>query len=699
MSSSGLLKKKLSFAGLFLIVWLVVRFGFERITTTFDEAYYISTIKIGGVYSGLVTPYLLRAINYVVSSPVVSLLTVSLVLFIMYPFFLLWFHRSFSGYSSGTLSFYLGLLLSSHYLWSSNEVRPQQIGVVVGLLLLFTTLRMFNGGTPTFQGSLVLSLLWVLLGLVHVFSLGIFLALAWFIGVVELVNDESLGKYLTVLGPSVLGLSSLLLPQYRTMVFSIKWMLKHSSNALLNFVGWNFYPSLFGGWLLLLLSGPTIAALWKKTPVLGVVLERIKAEAIERARLYIFLGAVTMAFLMVVQFNLGREAYGNVYRSLEFVMVMQAGNFFFGVLAISGFIGSLKDERTRLIRDLLVFMVFLLVLALLVSMVMPSGFGSFGFRNWMIRVYQYFVMFSIPFVARGIEDLIRGAKWRRIVVVLLVAGILISVLNVARPPVIYKYPYYWTERDLELLSKVGPGFVYLNETLTPPKNYLAVSFLGWAYGNHIESYSRSVEYLPEPDFCVSGLCHSPYPYREITLASVDFSSIAIVSGDIQGGLEEWTRSLFPSEGTKQNGPVLVLGNSTLNPLIEELESRYLLPVVVNYSIITGPHFRYYYAIKEGRRKGDVVRSMFVIQAVLVNGTPVVVVSSASLDGVAAGLWVLRNEILQNATKWKNVSFVVGEWKEKDGEVLPFVEAYSCDKNGFSYGDKIKILRVGTVGKP
>lgn len=702
MSSLGFLKNKLAFIGLFLAVWLVIRFGSGRITTTFDEAYYISTIKIGGVYSGLITPYLLRSINSIVSNPVVSLLSVSLVLFLIYPFFLLWFHRSFSGYSSNALPFYLALLLSSHYLWSSNEVRPQQTGVLVGLVLILVILRVFDGDSLAPKSVLVVSALWALLGLSHILSLGIFLALAWFIGVVKLTEGRSLSRYFMALGPSALGVLSLLLPQYRTTVFSIKWILKHSSNPLFCSAGWNFYFSLVIGWFLLLISGPLVAKMWERVPSLRSFFERIRSELTHRAGLYAFLGILGMAALMLVQFHLGAEVYEKVYRDRMFIVIMQTGNFLFGALTVVGFINALREKRQDSSTKVLVFMGLLMIFALLISMVMPSGFGSFGFRNWMIRVYQYFVVFSVPFVAREVEVLLKGTKLHRATVVaVLVIGIVISVLNVGRPPVVYNYPYYWTERDLELLPRVGPGFVYLDDTLTPPENSLAVSFLGWAYGNRIEPYPCGVEHLPEPDYCVSGLCHSPYPYQEISLASLNLSHATVVSGDTPKSLENWALSLFSITGATKTTkvPVIALGNSTLNPMIEELESQYLLPVMVNYSIITGPNFKYYYAIKEGRRKGDVVRSMFVVQAVLVNNTPVVVISSPSLDGVVAGLWVLRNEIIQSPAKWQDVSFVVGEWEEKDGEVLPFVEAYPGDKNGFSYGDEIKILRIGTVGKP
>lgn len=683
---------------MFLALWLLIRFGYGRITTTFDEAYYLSTLRTGGVYSGLITPYVLKAVNALISSPVVSLLLVSLVLFVTYPFFLLRFHRSFSGYQSTSLSFFLALLLSSHYLWSSNEVRPQQIGTLVGLVLILAVMRIHENNSSGVKGFLWVSALWVLLGLAHVLSLVVFLALAWFVGVLELIRGRPLKAYLLSLGSSFFAVSLLFISEYRTMVFSIKWMLKHSTNTLFHFIGWNFYTSLVLGWFLLLVSGPVIALLWNRNPLLSLTLGRVRDEIVKRAGLYALLGALAMACLMIVQFQLSRNVYELVYRNPYFIPIMQVGNLIFGILTIAGFIGSLNEKRSDFSREILVFMIGLMISALLVSTVMPAGFGSFGFRNWMIRMYQYFVVFSVPFVAREIEALLGSFQWRRALVLVLVFGIAVSVLNVSRPPIVYNYPYYWTESDLELLPKVGPGFVYLGDTLSPPENSLAVSFLGWAYGNRIEPYSNNLGYPPEPDQCVSDLCHSPYPYHEIPLTSVNVSQATIVSGSTPVGLTSWARSLFHLNGTGR-GPVIALGNSTLNPLISRLESRYLLPVVVNYSIVTGPHFRYYFAIREGRVKGDVDRSMFVIQAVLVNDTPVIVISSPSLDGVAAGLWVLKTEILQNRTKWRGVSFVVGEWSEKDGRVLPMLKAYPEDENGFSYGDRIKILRTGTVGKP
>jgi hypothetical protein len=128
-------------------------------------------------------------------------------------------------------------------------------------------------------------------------------------------------------------------------------------------------------------------------------------------------------------------------------------------------------------------------------------------------------------------------------------------------------------------------------------------------------------------------------------------------------------------------------------VIARLESEFLLPVQVNYSTVTGPTFRYYQTVKAGEKEGDVRKGYFVIEFVEVNGTPALVVEGVCWDAVAAGVWFLANQVLREPEKW-NYSWIVGEWEESDGKVLPFLRFYPEDKNGFSYGDRIKIVAVG-----
>lgn len=689
---------------IFPIVWFFIRFGFGRITTTFDEAYYLSTINGGGVYSGLLTPSLLRTVNGVLQDPITSLLLVSLTFFTLYPLFLLKFQGTFRGYPDPTFAFLLALLLSSHYIWSSNAVRPQQIGLLVGLFLLLYTAKAFEDGPGNLWEKVVrFSLLWVLLAVSHIFSLLVFLALVWFIGLWYLIGDgRSLKVYVLTTGTSIFGFLVLLIPQYRTMVFSAKWILKHSSSSFLQFIGWNFFPSIFIAWVLIIVAGPIIAYLEGKWRILETLLTFIRGELRERNNVYLVLGVVIVFLLMGFQVYLGLRTYSGVYRgSFVALFIMQLGNIIFNVLALLGIVRTLAEKRLDLHVAVLLFLGILTLSALVISIFMPGGFGSFGFKNWMIRVYQYAVIFAAPVVAEEIWCFIRRRSFGRVFALILLLAISTSIVNVSRPPLIYNYPYYWTSEDLRLISHVGPGFVYLKTTLSPPENFEALSFLGWAYGNNIKPLPPNLSFSVEPDKCVSSLCHSPYPYHEIPLVSVNLNRINLIYGNLPRDFARWISSLMESSKVNwsDNASILVIGNSTLTPLIGYLEDHYLVPVSVNYSIVEGPTFRYYYAIKEGQKRGDVSRSLFVIQAISLNGTPTIVVSAPSLDGVAAGTWFLFTEVLKDRAKWENVSFIVGEWGEKDGRVLPVLRAFEGDTNGFSAGDEIKILKTGTVEKP
>lgn len=695
--------RRARYAVLFVAVWLFIRFGFGRITTTFDEAYYLSTIKIGGVYSGLVTPYLLRLSSLFLGNPVHALLAVSLILFVAYPFLILGFHRRM-GYSGSTIAFLLALLLSSHYLWSSNEVRPQQIGLLIGmwLLLVYSSAIEEEKGFTSKWRYFLLTFGWVGLAFAHVFSLAITLSLVWVMMVWGIVRGSvGLRESIFLLFPSVAGFSlPLFLPQYDMTVFSVKWMLKHSSFPLLREIGWHFTAFYLAGLIALILSVPVVALVEIKAGFLRRTSDFVALELRKRTRLYLLLGVFFMLLAMVVQISLGRATYADVYKnSFDLLFLMQLGNITFNVLLLLGVVGAIKERRITGPVVLTLFLALLGAVALAFSTVMPKGFGSFGFTNWMVRVYQYLVVFGAPLVAEEIETLLPSrVVARKALTVFLLAGIVTTVLNVSRTPTLYNYPYYWTGEDLRLVPQVGPGFFYLRGSCSVPDNSQALNFLGWAYGVNIKPAPESYGSL-QPDLCVGSLCHSPYPYVEVPILSVNFDNLTVTPGSVPKSFAEWTAGLLKDGLEGHGGAFLLLGNSTLNPTVAHLEQDYLLPVSVNYSIIEGPTFRYYYAIKEGRKKGDVSRSYFVIQAVEINGSKALVISAPSLDGVAAGAWFLSNVMLPNPSEWENVSWVVGEWKEKDGRVLPFLRAFEGDTNGFSLGDEIRVVNKGTVGKP
>jgi len=618
----------------------------------------------------------------------------------MYYFAVVAFHRKFDGFA--TMEYLLmALLLSSHYIWSANEVRPQQTGLLFGLAVILWIRKVIHGSFSRIRSFLLGSLLWVFLMVSHVLSFAVFLILSWVLLLYALLTERIGTKdYIVLTTLPVVGIIAFfILPQYRMMVFSVKWLLKHSSLSFLNYAGRYLEATVIITFLLVSLSGILVRYEEREYGLLRRSLNLLINELRGRWKLYFNVAVVLLLSAILFQFYLGASRYSVVYGGkLTLLFLMQMGNIIFGILLLRGLLRELSE---RAMTPLALLTSVLLILeggALLLSVVMPRNFGSFGFTNWAIRIYQYLVVVSAPYAAVEIKRIfsMNGRIPRRIAVALFIAGITVSVINVARPAVVYNYPYYWTKADIRLVSHVGPGLVYINGSPSSPFNAQALSFLGWAYGVNLHPVRGDLGGIPSPDFCVASLCHSPYPYKALTLSSLDTDKgFRIIDGAAPKGMAEWIGGVVGNRSSTVNGTVeLIVGNSTVNPMIARLESEFLLPVQVNYSVVTGPTFRYYQTVKAGEKEGDVRKGYFVIEFVEVNGTPALVVEGVCWDAVAAGVWFLASQILRDPENW-DYSWIVGEWEESDGKVLPFLRFYPGDKNGFSYGDRIKIVRVGT----
>ena len=694
-------KWKFSSSLLLVSIWAFIRFGSNRITTTFDESYYLSTLKVGGEYSGLVTPFLLRVFDAFTGEPVVSLLIISVSIFVIYYFAVAAFHRKFDGFAAAEYLL-MALLLSSHYTWSANEVRPQQIGLLFGLALLLWVWKVIDGSFSRVRSLFLGLLLWAFLMVSHVLSFAVFLILSWALLLYAFLTMRIGTKDYALLSmlPAVGAVTFFLLPPYRMMVFSIKWLLKHSSLSLMNYAGMHLEATVIITFLLAPLFGVLIRYEERGHGLLRRSLNLLINELRRRRKLYFNVAVVLVLSAILFQFYLGAPRYSVVYGGkMNLLLLMQMGNIIFAVLLLRGLFRELSAGVMTPLALLTSVLLLLEGGALLLSVVMPKNFGSFGFTNWAIRVYQYLVVVSAPYVASELGRIfsINGRILRRMAVALFIAGIMTSVINVARPPAIYNYPYYWTKADIQLVSHVGPGLVYVNGSPSLPFNSQALSFLGWAYGVNLHPVRGDLGGIPSPDFCVAPLCHSPYPYRALALSTLNANEgFRIMDGTAPKGMTGWIDNVIGNRSPALNGTVeLIVGNSTVNPLIARLESEFLLPVQVNYSVVTGPTFRYYQTVKAGEKEGDVRKGYFVIEFVEVNGTPVLVVEGVCWDAMAAGVWFLANKVLRDPKKW-DYSWIVGEWEESDGKVLPFLRFYPEDKNGFSYGDRIKIV---TAGKP
>jgi len=673
------------------VSWLFIRFGFGRIYTTFDEAYYLSTVRVGGVYSGFLTPLLLRGAYHMIHDPVLSLLSLSLIIFVLYPLFLMKFYGAMGVGNPTTVV--LVLFMSSYYVWTANAVRPQQLGVLVGLIVLMLHVR-----SKPLKNWIITStawiLLWISLLLIHILSFMVFFLLILLLSSV----DVFLGRLdvkravIEVLAavPAVVVLMKF--PPYAETVYSIKWMLKHSSFSILRYAGWNFswlFPLVFLSLSLL----PVISGLLGRRLMLRRFVDKLVLAVRKRSSAVFWLLLTASAAGLYVQFQLDRSVYTSVYSGKWLLPIMQIGNIFFAVLLIYGLVR--KAGRWGLFEKGSAIMLAVGAFGLLISMAMPGGYGSFGFRNWTIRVLQYLVFLGAPLVADTLRERLSAFVSRghvvgiRAVTLLLITFTVISVLNVARPPAIYRYPYYWTPSDLGLVRNAGPGFVY-ESNFSPVPNPVALSFLGWAYGFRLVPVDGKLMQVPSA-MCYGGLCYAPFPYNLTPMRSVG-DRVRLITGRMPGDMKKLAASMLAIGGISADrnaSTVLVLGNSSTNTLIKRLQSRYLLPVMVNFSVITGPTFVIYMPYTLEGEHVTCGWAYFVVQSVRINGSNVVVISGPNYDAVFAGLWWFVS-----GGRRSNFSYVVGVWRERDGKVLDPLRCGPGDRNGFSFGDEVRIRRAG-----
>ena len=209
-------------------IWYCIRFGFGRCFTSFDESYYASLLGDRYWYSnwpisGFVTPFLLHKLNNTISDPIITTLTFSALVFLIYVIFLYWFYKKMGLDEKASLFSLLVLFMSSYYIWPALEVRPQQLGFIVGASL-FPVLN-------SKQRRMLIPILFVLLVLTHVLSFIVFstLLLAYIVLEVAIKGKNLKTEFLTVSLSILLGwVAFLLFPPYNKMTSSLVWVVENT---------------------------------------------------------------------------------------------------------------------------------------------------------------------------------------------------------------------------------------------------------------------------------------------------------------------------------------------------------------------------------------------------------------------------------------------------------------------------------------
>lgn len=700
-----------------LIVTYFIRIGFGRYFTTIDESYYISLIGNPiwyrtSVVSGFTVPFLLRLIKTVINiDPASLILYYSMAFAVLYVYVIYWTYRR-AGISKEHSTISLAVLfMSSFYIWSFLQIRPQQLGVLVGLSIV----SLFMSIKPNIRFFIIMPVLFTLLIFTHIFSFLLFsiLLMTYFVlvfigfGLSEEIFKKFLGISFAI---PVAWIIFLFFPYSSKTIHTLVWILNtvlpfNNSRFLLN-----YFP-LFSTVLYVLLISIIYHAgrffherylnnfmnLWRS---LREILIKFSPQILFLTLVFLFIG-------FYLQFKLGANIYTKTYRgSIITLVFFQIGNVFFGFMFMRGILDKLKENTLIEFDIMAVVWTFIGIIMLFISFFMPKGNAIWGFSNWMIRVAQYFVIFAAPTVAYAVCKDVKAMKSSHLklaIPILISVLIVISVINTARPPQIYDYDIVWSDEMIEVAKEVG-----LSNTLM--FRYNASPYLEFALKNLLKAYGKPMRITQGSSIVLSSDNLYVYGsnYRPISLGvfSKKRSSVIAIIGTSNLKVKSYFTALlnkvFPDltigdtnnceAYLKLRYPLIAIGGELANKCTELLEKNGALSVYMDKDrVIT--QYAVYSAPSPKNEWWNVNQGLFVIQAIEYYGTPILIIEGTNVDATVAGVWYFVNKVSQDIEKYRNVQYIIGKWEERDGTVLEVLKFSPKDSNGFSEGDVIEIVEI------
>ncbi|CAD5243313.1 conserved membrane protein of unknown function [Thermococcus camini] len=711
-----------------------IRCGFGRYFTAFDESYYMSLM--GDVYfyrkwpfSGFVLPFLLMGIFHTLRlEPLQLVIAFSLAVFVVYVPVVYWFYRRVGISREVSILSTLVLFLSSYYIWSGLEVRPQQLGLLWGLLV--TAYYLGSHREIRDADFVVLPLLFVFMALIHILSFVFFSVLLMLYTVYILLSgDLSDGlwrrNFLLASLSSLAGLLTILwFPPYGRMVGAVIWIVENMRLVSALHLSQGLFKLLaVGGYLL------TVAFVW-----LVVSFLRQRRGSLVRAwgflvgmvnRFFVpilLLAALAWGVAVYLQFLLNSAVYSAVYRgSLLAFVFFQLGNIFFGFMLVYSLLDRIRSGKLQTLEILAVLWMLIGGAMLAISFIMPKTAGGWGFSNWLVRVLQYFPVFGAPLVARIIHEDLRhllgeldsfSAKFSGIGLTILLASLIfISVMNVARPSAFYTYDAVITDEilDVSLYHLKNDGIVAWGDASDFRSFVLLNFFRAVSPETKTTTWDSGYPYLvlSSDDFRVYRSWYSTSTLGSLTGRS--FFSLRTSGSDSPDREAETRYSVQILRGVyslslmndaecsyllDSDTPLILIGAGS-NDCTALLERSGSLPVSIGPEGVSTP--THSYPLPEAPENWWNVREgYFVIQAVEnLQGTPILAIVGTNVDSTIAGVWYFVNEVYPRIRgDYSDVHYIVGLWKEADDDVWPGLKFDSSDGNGFSPGDRITIIEKG-----
>ena len=680
-------------------IWYYIRFGFGRCFTSFDESYYASLLGDRYWYSnwpisGFVTPFLLHKLNNIISDPIITTLTFSALVFLIYAIFLYWFYKKMGLDEKASLFSLLVLFMSSYYIWPALEVRPQQLGFIVGASL-FPVLN-------SKQRRMLIPILFVLLVLTHVLSFIVFstLLLAYIVLEVAIKGKNLKTEFLTVSLSILLGwVAFLLFPPYNKMTSSLVWVVENTK-IIGKVPVWGHFSIVS---TVLLVLGlyiifriidfaikrlETLRSLWE---IITVIVERFKPYVLGLSFVLVLIG-------LYLQFKLRANIYATIYANSALVFfLLQFGNLFFAVVYIREIMNKVSKNAFQTLDTISIILVFIGGLGLFASLLMPSS-GGWSFNNWLIRIVQYFIPFATPTVALSIMRDLRETtpKFKPLITITLSLLIFLSALNVARPPRLYNYELTWDEETIDVIKKAKFNTFLGFRAIPSDFKKVSVENLLRAYGRLSSDYvAQGPILLSSDNYYILSAPFTPMKLGEIK----KYQDLYIVPSspieEYYAYLILYEYSLIKTDKCSGISPLLIIGGPLSNKCAEQLEEERATLVSFSENGLVSPRSRYPYP-QPGKDWWDIKNGLFVIQSIEHKGDLIILIEGTNVDSTIAGIYYFENFVSKAGT-YSKCSYIIGEWREKDSQVWNKLKFNSEDKNGFSEGDEIKILEVGCSG--
>ncbi|AFL95057.1 hypothetical protein CL1_0852 [Thermococcus cleftensis] len=710
--------KVLSLVILSLTLVVFIRMGFNRYFTTTDESYYLSLIARPmwyktAIVSGYVTPILLRLFYRILGDPVKVVIWNSVFFMVLYVLVIFFSYRRFGFSDRHSLTAILLLFLTRMYLWPTIEARPQQVGLLVGLILVVLTISV------NLRPSTVLLFvsIYILLIFSHVLSFILYSTLILGYLTIKIVFGNAGESYLKKLDVTLVSILIswaifVFMPYSYYLIKNMTWILNNMAGADMTVYQFSLISLGF-----LVISSAGLYTFVRNLPIsvgrffevfwnsIVDVLARISSKAI------LIVAVLGIAGAVVLQIILERSIYSDVYGgSLVSFLFFQMGNIAFGLFYVDGILYKIRQREISDLDILSLLWIFVSVGLLALSFFMPEG-KVWTFRNWFLRAIQYFVIFAAPVAAHALlKDEMFKHGFKSIFKPLLVASlvsmlIVISVLNTSRIPGFYDYDVVWPS-DLVTLCQHYPSAGYY------PRTEGSMYYTEFAVRNLVTACGG--ELLREPSILQGSVLASSdrfyvYTGNYVPLSLFNFertpgtrilcgrnSNTLAYAGSllgisklvpVRGGEECFSYCLSSADS------VILIGGSTSNPCVRVLESSRVVPVRVDSIMVKTPSSIYTTSL--GNPWWNTTEGLFVIQAIKYRNVPILILEGTNIDATMAALeYYARSRMHSNSLINNNTHYIVGKWEETDGRVLDVARGSPEDSNGFSPSDRITIIERG-----